>query len=55
MGVDRISAEQYVRSKPSKSLLSPFLGESSEPSANWPDKDGYTTLYAPIVHNQQYI
>jgi hypothetical protein len=54
-GVDRISAEKYIRSKPSKSLLIPYTHNKSDPSPNWPDKDGYTTLYAPIVVNQQYI
>jgi hypothetical protein len=54
-GVDRISAEKYIRSKPSKSLFIPYNHNKSEPSPNWPDKDGYTTLYAPIVVNQQYI
>jgi len=54
-GVDRISAEKYIRSKSSKSLLIPYNHHKSEPSPNWPDKDGYTTLYAPIVVNQQYI
>jgi len=54
-GVDRISAEKYIRSKPSKSLLIPYTHNKTDPSPNWPDKDGYTTLYAPIVVNQQYI
>ena len=54
-GVDRISAEKYIRSKPSKSLFIPYNHHKSDPSPNWPDKDGYTTLYAPIVVNQQYV
>jgi len=54
-GVDRISAEKYIRAKPSKSLFIPYNHHKSDPSPNWPDKDGYTTLYAPIAVNQQYV